>query len=384
MRANHYDFIVTGAGAAGRSFAYQLTRSTLRDKRVLLIDRAEKTADTHDRTWCFWEQGEGPFEAVVKHRWPILWCYQGKMERRLEIAPYQYKMILSGDYYAYTDAHLTGFPNVERLYGSVTALTQTDKAVQVTVDGVTYTADWCINSLPGSRIDKSRVNYLDQHFRGWFIRTEEPVFDPGEAVMMDFRIPQEGDFRFMYVLPTSQREALVEVAIFSNEHLRAEAYDQIIGDYLTKHWPGLGSFTVERREMGNIPMTDHPFTPHDGRIVNLGLHGGDTRASTGYTFLYIHRRVARIIAHLEQHGTPLAPTPCSWRRHRRYDQLMLRVLEQGLYPGDELFGQLFAKNEPRRLLSFLNAESKVTDELGVMSSAPMSAFLRALLQEMSR
>ena len=81
-----YDFIVAGAGAAGRSFVYHLLKSPLRDSRVLLLDKEYKTAD--DRTWSFWETGEGPFEEIVHHRWPVLWFYNGDFARKMEIAPF--------------------------------------------------------------------------------------------------------------------------------------------------------------------------------------------------------------------------------------------------------------------------------------------------------
>jgi hypothetical protein len=51
---------------------------------------------------------------------------------------------------------------------------------------------------------------LTQLFLGQEIETEEAVFDPGAAMLMDFRCPQSGAPHFTYVLPTSPRRALVE------------------------------------------------------------------------------------------------------------------------------------------------------------------------------
>jgi lycopene beta-cyclase len=49
-----FDYLITGAGAAGRSLAYALLRCpALQDKKILLVDRERKTGN--DRTWCFWE-----------------------------------------------------------------------------------------------------------------------------------------------------------------------------------------------------------------------------------------------------------------------------------------------------------------------------------------
>ncbi len=379
---NHdYDYIVTGGGAAGLSLVYRLLHSTLRDKRVLLIDREQK--NRNDRTWCFWETAPGPFDHIVYRQWRRLWFHQGDFSRLLDIAPYTYKVIRGIDFYRETERVLARYPNVERLYLPVQAVRNADDGVEVLVGGRRFTGAWCFNSIYwGQPPEKSKVNYLDQHFRGWFVRTTGDVFDPGQATLMDFRTPQHGDTRFLYVLPFSAREALVEVAIFSNTHLKPEQYDDILRRYLSEHLPEAGTYEIEETEQGNIPMTDFHFPRSEGRIVHLGMAGGDTRASTGYTFWNIQRRVERIVAGLERSGSPLEAEPWALRRARSYDTLLLHVLEKGLFPGDALFRQLFERNPPDRILAFLNAETHFGQELAVMQSSPVSRFMRALAAEL--
>ncbi len=86
--AYDYDYIIVGAGAAGLSLAYHLVQVGLRDKQILLLERAPKT--TNDRTWSFWEVGEGPFEPVVFRRWDRVWFHGEGLSERLEIVPYAY------------------------------------------------------------------------------------------------------------------------------------------------------------------------------------------------------------------------------------------------------------------------------------------------------
>lgn len=371
-----FDYLITGAGAAGRSLAYALLRSPhLRDKRILIVDRERKTGN--DRTWCFWEDEPGPFEDIVHHQWQYLWFYQKELARRLDIAPYAYKMIRSSDFYRHTDAAFAEFPdNLSWKIGSVESLVNTDSGVALTVDGETYHGRYAFNSIPFVRIDKSTVNYLDQHFRGWFIQTADPVFDPAVATLMDFRIPQRGDFRFLYVLPWSETEALIEVALFSNDHLTPAGYDRVITDYLAGYWPQLGAFEIREKEMGVIPMTDYRFQRAEENIIHLGMAGGDTRASTGYTFYNIQQRVKRIITALTEERYPAQPESWQIKRHRYYDSLMLGVLEKAAYPGDELFAQLFMGAPADRLLRFLNGHTHLGEELTIMSQVPTGLFLR--------
>ncbi|MEO1385612.1 MAG: lycopene cyclase family protein, partial [Bacteroidota bacterium] len=46
--------------------------------------------------------------------------------------------------------------------------------------------------------------------KGWYIQTKQSFFNPEEMILMDFRIPQDEDVRFVYVLPVSENKALIE------------------------------------------------------------------------------------------------------------------------------------------------------------------------------
>jgi lycopene beta-cyclase len=374
---NTFDYIVTGGGAAGRSLICRLLQSPLRNKKILLIDRAPKREN--DRTWCFWEKEAGFFDDIVFHSWDKLWVHTDQFSRLLTIKPYRYKLIRGIDFYEYTDRLIDQAPNVERYYGEVRALKSDKTGVEVQVDERSFRADWCFNSIFFGKIDKGSVSYLDQHFRGWFIRSGVDVFDPTQATLMDFRTPQLEETRFLYVLPYSAREALIELAIFSNNHLQAAAYDDIIDQYLRQHLPELIDFSVEQVEMGNIPMTNFPFRRDEGRVIHLGMAGRDTRASSGYTFYNIQKRTAAIVDGLIKTKNPVQRTPWPIKRAYFYDTIMLRVLERGYYPGNCIFEQLFAKNDPASVLAFLNAETNVFLEFQLVNSLPKYPFLRALI-----
>ena len=49
---------------------------------------------------------------------------------------------------------------------------------------------------------------------------------------MDFDLPQKQETRFMYLLPFSPNEALVEYTLFSKDLLEDEEYETAINDYL--------------------------------------------------------------------------------------------------------------------------------------------------------
>lgn len=376
-----YDYIITGGGAAGLTLVYRMMQSSvLKHKRILLVDKAVKEKD--DRTWCFWEKQPGMFEHIVRHRWEKLWVHQGTFSKLLQIAPYTYKVIRGLDFYRELDRVLHDNPSVKRINAEVDYVKNIGAGVEVSVEGKKYTASWCFNSIYwGELPDKNKVNYLDQHFRGWFVHTKEEAFDAEVATFMDFRTPQHGETRFFYVLPFSAREALVEVAIFSNVHLEAAGYDTIIKEYIENHLPAAVDCEITMVEQGNIPMTDFEFPRQEGRVIHIGMAGGDTRASTGFTFWNIQQRVEQMVAGLERGEDPGVGETFAQKRGRYYDALLLHVIGKGLYSGDQLFARLFRKNPVKRVLAFLNAETQWIEEIALMQTVPVERFTRALIVE---
>jgi lycopene beta-cyclase len=195
---------------------------------------------------------------------------------------------------------------------------------------------------------------------------------------MDFRTPQKDETRFMYVLPYNENEALVEIAIFSRIHLSENQYQSIIEVYLENHWNlKREDYIINQEETGNIPMTDASFKEVEGRTIYIGMAGGDTRSSTGFTFINIQRRVERIVKALEIGWNPVEKL--HFNRFHWYDKVLLRVLEEQTYPGEQLFLRLFRRNPIQRILAFLQGESRMLMEIKVMQTAPLKEFISSAM-----
>ena len=109
--------------------------------------------------------------------------------------------------------------------------------------------------------NQSKYPVLQQHFIGWFIKSKESVFNPKQATFMDFSVAQKGNTRFMYVLPISKTEALLEYTLFSHHLLKKEEYETEIQNYIQKQ--GLTQYEIIEKEQGSIPMTCYPFWKHN-------------------------------------------------------------------------------------------------------------------------
>jgi lycopene beta-cyclase len=371
------DIIIAGGGASGLSLACRLADSVeLKDKNIIIIDKDSKS--TNDRTWCFWEKDESYFESIIFHKWQNLRIDgDGEILTR-NIKPYSYKMLRAQDFYRFAKDKIGNKKNIKWVHADIKKIyTENDVAHVVTNEGE-FTATWCFSSIPYQKIDKINSLYLDQHFKGWFIKTKNPTFNAKEAHFMDFRTPQKDETRFMYVLPYNENEALVEIAIFSRIHLLENQYQSIIEVYLENHWNlKREDYIINQEETGNIPMTDASFKEVEGRTIYIGMAGGDTRSSTGFTFMNIQRRVERIVKALEIGGNP--GKTLRFNRFRWYDKVLLRVLEEKTYPGEQLFMRLFKRNPIQRILAFLQGESRMLMEIKVMQTAPLKEFIRSAM-----
>jgi lycopene beta-cyclase len=171
---------------------------------------------------------------------------------------------------------------------------------------------------------------------------------------------------------------LVEIAIFSRIHLLENQYQSILEVYLENHWNlKREDYIINQEETGNIPMTDASFKEVEGRTIYIGMAGGDTRSSTGFTFINIQRRIERIVKALEIGGNP--GKTLRFNRFRWYDKVLLRVLEEKTYPGEQLFMRLFKKNPIQRILAFLQGESRIFMEIKVMQTAPLKEFINSAM-----
>ena len=372
-----YDFIIAGAGASGLSLAHHLNSAGLQDKSILLLDRAPKTLN--DRTWCFWEAGQSPFEKAVFRQWNRVWFHGEGISKQLELAPYRYKMIRGLDFYRFMERWLAQQPNITVKYGNIERLEDAASGATVWLDGQPFGAQFAFSSLYKPQAPQAPFHYLLQHFKGWVIQTPEPAFDSQAATFMDFRLEQGGEVRFAYVLPFDERTALVEYTLFSAQMLPEAEFDAGLRDYISRYL-GLEEYQILETEFGSIPMTDAPFafqqSPH---IFNIGIAGGRAKASTGYAFKRIQAQSRRITQSLLQTGQPVYKEPV-FDRHAWQDSIYLEALVSKRVGGWDFYGGLFRKNPAQRVLRFLDEESSLLEDLQIMSSVNIPKFMTALLK----
>lgn len=373
-----YDYIIAGAGCAGLSLAMHLIHSgKFRDKNILLVDQHPK--QSNDRTWCFWQTGKSLFEPIVYKQWQQLFFYGDAFSKQLNIEPYKYKMIRGIDFYDFCLEEINRQPNFTVRFDKVEHVFSSDITTGIMLNGNAIHAEYIFNSILFQKPQLSENEYwLLQHFKGWIIETENNVFEPEVATLMDFRIDQQWGTAFCYVLPFTKNRALVEYTVFSPQVLPKEQYDVGLKNYLEQILQ-LGSYKILDEEFGVIPMTNFEFDAGQNNIINIGTAGGQTKGSSGYTFNFIQKHSNELVQQLMRGKHPSLKSGS--RRFSFYDSVLLNILYKNTLPGKLIFTRLFQKNQTSKVLRFLDNETSVADELKIISTLPTWPFTKAALQQ---
>lgn len=366
-----YEFIFIGGGAAGLSLAYRLSSRLHGSPSILILERESK--DRNDRTWCFWSNRPTPLDFLVHRSWNSLRVASGSGERILPLEEYRYSLIRGIDFYQSLCRELEAGGNVRWLETSAASVEENPRYAEVRTDEGTFRGKWVFDSRCRSEAsgDGGAGHALCQHFRGWEIEASEPCFDPETATFMDFRILQDGDIRFCYLLPFDETRALIELV-----SLQPCDSESLMERYL-KEILRIPEFRILSREAGASPLTCKPFTRRLGRrVLSIGIPGGRIKPTTGYAFLRIQNDSERILESLQTRGHPfhIPPSPGGFRL---CDSMLLEI--QAHHPDRMagLYTRLFDANPIRRIFRFLDEEATPVECLQIMNSMPRGLFLQA-------
>lgn len=371
-----YDYIFAGSGAAGLILAYRMSQDDFfAEKKILLIDQFVK--NSNDRTWCYWEEGVGEWDELITKSWNRIFFGSEDFSKSINLEAYRYKMLRSSNLYSFINNILRKKNNFELVTNTIEQILEINNEVHVKTTEKTYISKKVFNSI----FDPSIINtlpkfpYLKQHFIGWFVKTDSAIFDENQATFMDFSVTQNENTRFMYVLPTSPYEALVEYTLFSENLLDKTEYESQIKLYLTNL--GVNNYIITEKERGNIPMTSYPFERHNtSNILNIGSAGGWTKASTGYTFASTSKKTKELLLFLKKETNLTQFHKLS--RYWYYDLIFLDVLYRNNNVGSIVFSSIFSSNHLKNIFKFLDESGTLLEDFKIMiKTRPIGLFTKS-------
>lgn len=372
-------YLIIGAGASGLHLAIQMAKSDFfKQHKVIILEKDAK--NKADKTWSFWEKNAGQWDHITKKQWKRGEIYANNKKISLELEPYLYKTISSIDFYNYAREILSKHHHISWKQEEVIQVKTNANQVEVVTSKSTYKVDYVFDSrLPDlHQIKSSNYNLIYQHFLGWEIETNQDFFNAECFTMMDYRIKDGETTSFTYVLPYSNRRALVEFTYFSPKIVTTEVYENHLNKYI-KEILKLKDFEILSKEQGVIPMTTFPFEQdHQDRLQKIGTAGGWVKASTGYSFKNAEKKSQEIVDLISSGKSPQKLHQAF--KYRYYDDIFLEVLHHRNELGEKVFGQLYGKNKIQTLFRFLDNESSLVDDFKIITSVTSIPFVKALIR----
>ena len=342
---------VIGAGCAGLSLAARA--ADLPGHQISLI--APKQDDADDHIWGFWAMPwVQPATVAARKQWT-----------KWRIISHDEDVLHHANQHPYCAIHRHHWLQDCRDKAKASGVRFHPELVMQAAD------DQILDSRPPPVPDGMML----QHFVGWEVTVAAGTFDPTTAILMDFRCDQTRGMHFIYCLPFSDRQALVESTLFSSERAPANYYDRAITTYLQTIC-GLSAFDVSRRESGVIPLG--VLGRHDPGLVGIGANGGAIRPSSGYAFSFIHKQIDHAVAQAVA-GKPLAVGVPHSAFELWMDRIFLAVLRRQPDLAPAIFTAMAAALTGDEFARFLSGEAGIKIWLKVILAMPKIPFLWGLL-----
>ena len=224
-----------------------------------------------------------------------------------------------------------------------------------------------------------------QVFLGRRLRTAAP-HRVGRPVIMDATVPQEGGYRFVYVLPLGADELFVEDTYYQDAPvLDRSALSRRLDEYCSRHgWTGelLGS------EAGVLPVvTGGDFRRWQAErriegVARAGAHAGFLHPLTGYTLPFAVETALAVAREADLPGDQLAAMleargRAHWKRTRFYRRLGAMLLGAARPEERRRVFERFYRLDCGLIERFYAARSTRADRLRVLCGRPPVPFGRA-------
>lgn len=275
------DIAILGGGLAGGLAALALYRRRP-ELRVSLIEAGERLGGEH--TWSFHDadlsaEGMALVEPLICYRWPSQQVKFPAHERRLTTG---YNSIASSRFHDVLmeriGAHVRlDCPVAQATHQSVTLLSGETLRAKAVLD--------CRGAVASPHLKLGFQKFVGQELQ---LAAPHGLDAP---VIMDARVPQIDGYRFIYILPFSERTLLIEDTRYADgPALPVDVFRKEIADYAAAH-----DWRIEevlREEEGVLPIAlggdigafwDEPLDGAEGPIARGGMRAGLFHPLTGYS-----------------------------------------------------------------------------------------------------
>ncbi len=222
-----------------------------------------------------------------------------------------------------------------------------------------------------SRSIKEKKGELIQHFYGMNITVKDKTFDENKLTLMHFT-KEKNLLHFLYVLPFSYNQALVESTVFSKNVFDTSWYREKINDYL--NLKNISEFKENGTEKGIIPMFFvEEKNSSNPNIFNIGIRGGACKPSTGYAFSFFIKQI-QLLKNSNKNYVNIHKF-----LERKMDKIFINFLKNNNEDGQSFINIASALNG-NEFQSFMMGESSLLTKLKIVKSLPKLLFIKELIK----
>ena len=352
---------IFGGGCAG----YSLIRRSNEIKDAIFNFFVGENDKQKDHYWAFWrDENTKGFEDIcfTWSRWKII---NNKDEKTFYSNKYPYCLINKKKWINFCKNKVDK-SKVKFIKKNVNEINS-----NYFIDDIKIEGDYFFDG----RNIKFYQNILLQHFYGLTIKTSTKIFDASTIILMDFRCDQSHGLHFIYLIPFSESEALVESTLFSKNIESKKYYLNAIKSYLNDHF-NIKTFKILSEEKGVIPMDYLNIVKNNS--VSIGTMGGATKPSSGYTFIFIQKQINKIIYQLNNN------LKINNVIHNKFSLAMDKIFIKALELNPKIFPDLFYKMHSNlsgdEMALFMNGKPKIKTWLKIIFASPKTLFLYSMLQ----
>ena len=277
------DIVIVGAGLSGLLTAWRCL-DVNPELSIEIVEASDRIAGDH--TWSFnltdvAKELRDWIKPFIAYRWDSYDVKFPKRERTLDIT---YCTGNSDTLRACVQPHIESGRLKVRLNTSVETLGPD----YVVLKGGEKLVAKCVLDARGFEPNED-VFLGYQKFVGHVVKTKTP-HGVTRPIIMDATVVQLGGYRFVYCLPYSDTELLVEDTYYTDgPDLRSQEVDARIKEYIRDRL-NVDHYEVVRRETGVLPITLAVDESHGTDVsmetteaARLGMTGGYYHAVTGYS-----------------------------------------------------------------------------------------------------
>jgi lycopene beta-cyclase len=369
--------IIAGGGLAGGLAALALAKSRP-DVDLLVLEQGAEFGGNH--TWSFFDtdvpaHNRWVLEGIERFHWRD---HSVHFPRRSRTLPIGYNSIRSS---ALDAAMRTALRAEQYHLGEQIAEI---RPAQVRLEsGATLDADAVVDAPGPSAMPGQELGW--QKFVGRIYRFPQP-HACARPIIMEATVPQHDGYRFLYFLPLSETELLIEDTYYSADpHLDRAILQQRLEEAASEI--GAVGPSVVDEESGVLPvMIDGDFDalwPKDDPIPRLGLRGGFFHPTTSYSLPDAVANAAWLADQKNFGATALSAALRSraerlWGE-RGFCRLLNRMLFRATEPSQSYrVLEHFYRLPPETIARFYAAQLTTMDKVRILSGKPPVPIGKAL------